>query len=447
MPKFFSFFIFLFIFYIGFTKPIFASSQSQDLSVICFGSNEIDDCVITPSNAQLFSETNTLPGDRFVQHLAITNMTNETLYPAWQAMGSSGVTDQSLASAIFIEIRKDTESGEVVMSSQSLESLLNSSSLLSYSPLLAQQTQTYAFIATFDPSSGNQFQGKQTVFDVEVAVQLTPFPTPPTPTPISTTSSTSFNSVAGTTTDAFALPCTDQLPSSAPQLFVPGIVNANGQVTLAWSAVSPVTTYAINFGVQPGVYLFGNNSVGNVTSYTVSGLTPNTQYYFQVLGINGCAPGPRSNEVATTGQPAIAGAFTAPLGFSDGEVLGDVIEPSPTPEPFLSGVIPFILGTSATEVMECAQDGMWLALIILLLQAIGHGANHVLLRKKIHSFHLGADFIFILTSIYFFYTLSSCDCEPGSWLHWLCQWYWLLAGGVGIGSWLGRGLVRRFRIN
>jgi len=62
-----------------------------------------------------------------------------------------------------------------------------------------------------------------------------------------------------------------------------------GSVRIDWDANSPsenVTGYELAYGTTPGAYTTTLN-VGNVTSYVVSGLTPNTTYYFTIRAFNG----------------------------------------------------------------------------------------------------------------------------------------------------------------
>ena len=83
-------------------------------------------------------------------------------------------------------------------------------------------------------------------------------------------------------------------------------------VSLSWSAVSPVTHYGIAFTRNGDGAQYGSSNVGNVTSYTVSNLSGQDSYTFQVSGVNDCAPGPISG------------------GAGTGVVAGPVIEANPT---------------------------------------------------------------------------------------------------------------------
>jgi hypothetical protein len=81
--------------------------------------------------------------------------------------------------------------------------------------------------------------------------------------------------------------------------------------TVRWTAVTPADHYSISYGTQPDKYIYGVPNVGNVTSFTIGSLDPNTQYYFQVRAVNNCMPSDPSG--STSGQV---------LGASTGEVLG-----------------------------------------------------------------------------------------------------------------------------
>lgn len=424
------FLIIIFLFTLLFSSSSVTLATSQNLEVSCFGSEEIDDCVISPLDGKLFDEHNVLPGDTFTQSIDVTNFTSQTLNAFWDAHTQLPSSTPNLADIVLIEIRKDSGNGDVVMSERTLSELLTST-FIPLSPISPLQTQRYVVQARINPQAGNFYQGSSTVFDVLVNMQLSTTPiVTPTPNTFSTTAFAS-SQVAGSTTSN-PPECSDVAPSSAPILTSPTAVGANGQLTLTWTPVSPVTTYAINFGVQPGVYLFGNTNIGNSTSYTVTGLTSGNQYYFQVLGVNGCAPGPRSNEVFTQGQPVVTPVLSPP-GFTPGEVLGESTEilPSsslfPTPPPIQS----FILGAeTASFINQCKETNWWLAIILLLIQSIAIVGGQFLVAQSIWKRKIVLSGSLTLLSIYLFYVLSACNCEEGSLLFWLCRLYWLVSVGL-----------------
>jgi hypothetical protein len=66
--------------------------------------------------------------------------------------------------------------------------------------------------------------------------------------------------------------------------------------TLAWDATSAVTGYRIYFGTQSGTYP-QSLDVGNVTTYTVTGLSSGTRYYFAATAYDENTESNLSNEV------------------------------------------------------------------------------------------------------------------------------------------------------
>ena len=117
-------------------------------------------------------------------------------------------------------------------------------------------------------------------------------------------------------------------------------VPGNGQVTLSWAAPasdggSPVSGYIIYQGTSPGGETGTpvNGSPVTATSYTVTGLTNGTTYYFKVVAVNAAGLSPLSEEASATlpivpspprrppprrptAPPSTAPPFAAPTGLT-----------------------------------------------------------------------------------------------------------------------------------
>ncbi|GAA1978618.1 hypothetical protein GCM10009817_18900 [Terrabacter lapilli] len=97
----------------------------------------------------------------------------------------------------------------------------------------------------------------------------------------------------------------------------------NASVSLTWTAPasnggSPVTGYAVYRGTSAGgegARPVASNVTG--TSFTDTGLTNGTTYYYKVAAINAVGTSPQSNEASATPQTA-ATAPSAPTGLSAG---------------------------------------------------------------------------------------------------------------------------------
>ena len=79
--------------------------------------------------------------------------------------------------------------------------------------------------------------------------------------------------------------------------------------SLVWDPVQnpTVTGYSVHYGTQsagqPGLCAYQDSQFVNSSSATITGLDPNTRYYFAVSAYNGVS-GPCSNEVSTVTPPS-----------------------------------------------------------------------------------------------------------------------------------------------
>jgi hypothetical protein len=160
---------------------------------------------------------------------------------------------------------------------------------------------------------------------------------------------------------------------------------------------------------------YGATNIGNVTSYTITNLSGQDSYTFEVFGVNGCAPGPRGAATsATIGGPTID---TRPLG-EGGQVLGTAEEtgatPSPSPSP--SGEAesnPSVLGTTDCSTFPWWWVPMVVYAIVVIAMAFIFSNNHTP-RRLVTLVGFGITGLFL----YFW------KCDP---------WLWILGTGIGGG--------------
>src|SRR5437773_2705783 len=141
----------------------------------------------------------------------------------------------------------------------------------------------------------------------------TPSPTatatiPPSPTPTATPTATP-------TPTATATPTSTPTPvPSAPMATAATNVTSNG-FTANWTDVSGATGYRIDvatnssFKANSFVNGYHNLNVGNATGWNVTGLKPNTIYYYRVRAYNNAGTGGTSNIISVT---TVAGPTPTP---------------------------------------------------------------------------------------------------------------------------------------
>lgn len=162
---------------------------------------------------------------------------------------------------------------------------------------------------------------------------VTPVPTPTPDLGSNSGSGGSSDSGSGSSGGGTPAVCNDAKPGSAPKL-LSAVSKKPNQVILSWSkATNPVTYYLVSYGINSAANQYGNPNIGSAetTSYTVSGLSGNTVYYFRVRAGNGCTPGDFSNVLSVKANgKSVSGPAT---GFKSGVLSAQTSPPEPTSLP------------------------------------------------------------------------------------------------------------------
>ena len=143
------------------------------------------------------------------------------------------------------------------------------------------------------------------------ALPVSTAPVPDRAVPVSTAPITATSSA--TTAPSAGSPATDGASGGSTGSQNAGGSSGGAQATLYWDEVTkppiskiPVAGYRVYFGTAPGAYLQPRGqgvNAGNVTSYTVQGLTTGTRYYFTVTTYVGGSESPFANEVSKVAGP------------------------------------------------------------------------------------------------------------------------------------------------
>jgi hypothetical protein len=164
---------------------------------------------------------------------------------------------------------------------------------------------------TIQPSSGTQ---------TVIVTPTTATCTASTPTPTPSNNVSTINSSGGGGSPSTPTGCSNQSPTSNPNLFQ---INAmSTKVTLYFApAGKPYSDYYISFGngVKDEQYsaVFGLSNTTGAIYYTVNELNPNTIYSFKVRAGNGCAPGAWSKtmKIQTTSGKVVRKYYSSLISY------------------------------------------------------------------------------------------------------------------------------------
>ncbi|HSX19447.1 MAG TPA: fibronectin type III domain-containing protein [Candidatus Saccharimonadales bacterium] len=310
-----------------------------------------------PSNATLFSWADS--GNERIELVYVTNQ--------WVAIKRTLGAGSNAASAIITPAVGDFETVIISWTSSTVKVSVNGAAFVSASnSSIPTLTATLADIGQSTQAANRLLDadvfwsaaGSGTLSDADASTINGFGNTDPTINSFSTTDHPTFTWSADTanytardynvtTVDPDGPPtapgCNDQAPTSAPTIFT--AQSDVSSATLNFAPATPSSYYYIAYGTNSDNFQYGvkyntDYNKGQL-SYTVTGLTQHTSYYFKIRAGNGCATGPWG------GWREVLTSKSASSGADAGSYLqGSQPSPEPSPSP-QSGLVPKV-----TQILE-----------------------------------------------------------------------------------------------
>ena len=370
-------------------------SRAADKTVVCDGSG------CDSGSDALFEETNIVPGDSVTQSIEVDNSDNpDDCGLTLQTKNDiEGEEPGDFATKLFTVIKDGgvdvfgvRDGNDKAADDKNLADVFTAGPV-SLGTIAAGATNTFDWTVTFGSGAGNKYQSAETEFDFDLVFEC---------------GEPEVLALGGVGGPVGAPVCTDAEPGLSTNFAVLAGLGA-GEVTLSWTTPAPPYTYFLIAYSDSSDWppKWGNPDVGNVTSYTASGLGSGV-YWFWLRAGNGCMPGDFVGPISPGAIAGAPGAGPVAPGFLPG-VLGVEEE--------VKGVEEEVLGVEA-----CTDEyyTWWLPLVIQAILVFGYLWFIRKREEKAKRWWLTPIVLAILSQIV--HEILDCNCATSEW----CSRYWLL---------------------
>src|SRR3990167_1641399 len=243
------------------------------------------------------------PGLVVSKTITVNNTSGDNKKLSFQAINTNQTG--AMATVLYFNVQQNSTNLYGASNSKTLQNFWDAGEVKMLD-VSGSSTTTLTINIAMNETAGNEYQGKQALFDLNIGFVGE--------APVTVTSSSNNT-------------CGDSKPS-VPGTLTGAVGPEDGQITLSWGKSTGNFTYFLLAYSDSSSFppKWGNPDIGKDVVYTVLGLGTGA-YYFWVRAGNGCMPGDFVGPTKVTissGAPGSVSGQPAP-GFSSG-VLGDTTE-------------------------------------------------------------------------------------------------------------------------
>lgn len=298
-----------------------ALAANETITITCKNNGE---CEQQGKDEPFFVGNNLVPGQTLDRAVTIRNQRRDDGCVITLQGSENTATEPYIRQQLKLVIFKNNQ----VIQTYSLEQVVTTLQSLYIDTIDPRSSQNYLWQIQFQKAASNDLQGSSTNFDLDLTFTCDESTRAPTPLPSTTpTPSTTPNPS-----------CQAQPPQAVNQVSLEPTKNPT-QVTLRWQAIANATSYKVSFGTTDQALRYTDIDVGNVTSYKLTNLNPQRDYYFTVIAVRDCARSGLGQAVTLLRDPtqptlnseALLALVTGTANNTPtGQVLGAQIEVSAT---------------------------------------------------------------------------------------------------------------------